>query len=49
MYKLWVVYKKEKKGEKKKNKFDSSFQVMEANDVNKYIGIDINKVDNQQY
>lgn len=37
---------------KKKNKeseFDSPFQVMEANDVNKYIGIDINKIYNQQY
>jgi hypothetical protein len=50
MYKLWVVYKKEKKGEKKtKREFDSSFQVMEANNVNKYIDIDINKVHNQQY
>jgi hypothetical protein len=50
MYKLWLVYKKGKKvKEKKESEFDSSFQVMEANDVNKYIGIDINKVHNQQY
>ena len=51
MYKLWVVYKKEKKKvkEKKKSEFDSPFQVMKANDVNKYIDIDINKVHNQQY
>ena len=49
MYKLWVVYKKKKKGERKKkeSEFDSSFQVIEANDVNKYTDIDINKVHNQ--
>jgi hypothetical protein len=45
------MYKKEKKGERKKkeSEFESLFQVMEANDVNKYIGININKVHNQQY
>jgi hypothetical protein len=48
MYKLWVEYKKEKKKVKeKKSEFDSSFQVIEANDVNKYTDIDINKVHNQ--
>jgi hypothetical protein len=31
----------------KKNEFDSPFQVMEANNINKYIGIDINKGHNQ--
>jgi hypothetical protein len=29
--------------------FDNLFQVMEANDVNGYNDIDIDKVDNQQY
>jgi len=38
------MYKKEKKSE-----FNSPFQVMEANDVNNYIGSNINKVHNQQY